>query len=129
MRIDGPVDTTVPDELAEHVVAVAAQAVSNASRHARASPIGIVLSADDGVTLTVTDNGIGVPDGDTTTPGTSTAVDDGAGAAIDDGDQPARRGGGPASMRTRAELCGGTPAIERPADGGTRITWCVPLHD
>ncbi|MGW1655922.1 ATP-binding protein [Streptomyces atratus] len=126
-------DTTVPDELAEHVVAVAAEAVSNASRHARASRIGIVLSADDGVTPTVTDNGIGIgigiPDGDTTTPGTPTAVDDGAGAAIDDGDQPARRGGGPANMRTRAELCGGTPAIERPADGGTRITWCVPLHD
>ncbi|WPW32873.1 hypothetical protein P6B95_39600 [Streptomyces atratus] len=33
-------DTTVPDELAEHVVAVAAEAVSNASRHASASRIG-----------------------------------------------------------------------------------------
>ncbi|MFE3898777.1 GAF domain-containing protein [Streptomyces sp. NPDC059153] len=131
VRIDGPVDTTVPDELAEHVVAVAAEAVSNASRHARASRIGIVLSADAAVTLTVTDNGIGIgiPDSDTATPGTPTAVDDGTGAAIHDGGHPARRGGGLANMRTRAELCGGTLAIERPTDGGTRITWCVPLHD
>lgn len=123
VQIDGPVDTTVPDELAEHVVAVAAEAVSNASRHACASRIGIVLSADDAVTLTVTDNGIGIgiPDGDTTTPGTRTA--------INDGDQPARRLGGLDNMRTRAELCGGTLAIERPTDGGTRITWRVPLHD
>ncbi|WP_405691645.1 GAF domain-containing protein [Streptomyces sp. NBC_00057] len=121
VRIDGPVDTTVPDELAEHVVAVAAEAVSNASRHARASRIGIVLSADDAVTLTVTDNGIGIPAGDTTAPPTGTAINDGG--------QPAGRGGGLDNMRTRAELCGGTLAIERPTDGGTRITWCVPLHD
>ncbi|MFG2561577.1 ATP-binding protein [Streptomyces sp. NPDC048496] len=82
-----------------------------------------MLSADDAVTLTVTDNGIGIgiPDSDTTTPGTPTAVDD-------DG-RPARRGGGLVNMRTRTELCGGTLAIEVPADAGTRIMWRVPLHD
>ncbi|MFF8913224.1 GAF domain-containing protein [Streptomyces sp. NPDC015032] len=123
LRIDGPVDTTVPDELAEHVVAVAAEAVSNASRHARATRIGIVLSADDAVTLTVTDNGIGIRGGvtATTAPGTGTAAD---------ADGPAAgRPGGLANMRTRAELCGGTLAVERPTDGGTRIVWRVPLHD
>ncbi|MGW9117342.1 sensor histidine kinase [Streptomyces sp. NPDC055663] len=114
LRIDGPVDTTVPDEVAEHVVAVAAEAVSNASRHARATRIGIVLSADDAVTLTVTDNGIGIRDGVTTTAGTGTA---------------AERPGGLTNMRTRAELCGGTLSVERPKDGGTRIIWRAPLHD
>ncbi|MGW2108582.1 sensor histidine kinase [Streptomyces sp. NPDC001948] len=114
LRIDGPVDTTVPDEVAEHVVAVAAEAVSNASRHARATRIGIVLSADDAVTLTVTDNGIGIRDGVTTTAGTGTA---------------AERPGGLTNMRTRAELCGGTLSVERPTDGGTRIIWRAPLHD
>ncbi|MGW3655359.1 ATP-binding protein [Streptomyces sp. NPDC005151] len=78
---------------------------------------------------TVTDNGIGIPDGDTTAPGTRTAIDGGTGTAINNGDQPARRVGGLDNMRTRAELCGGTLAIERPTDGGTRITWRVPLHD
>ncbi|MFF9075460.1 GAF domain-containing protein [Streptomyces sp. NPDC014735] len=119
VRIDGPVDTTVPDELAEHVVAVAAEAVSNASRHAGASRIDIVLSADDAVTLTVTDDGIGVPDVHTTVPG--------AGAAAGGDGQPVRRGG-LANMRTRAELCGGTLGVERPAEGGTRVVWRAPLH-
>ncbi|MEU9848491.1 GAF domain-containing protein [Streptomyces sp. NPDC047985] len=117
VRIDGPVDTTVPDELAEHVVAVAAEAVSNASRHAGASRIDIVLSADDAVTLTVTDDGIGVPDAHMTVPGAKTGA----------GEQPVRRGG-LTNMRTRAELCGGTLSVERPAGGGTRIVWRAPLH-
>ncbi|MFI9625978.1 GAF domain-containing protein [Streptomyces sp. NPDC052042] len=119
VRIDGPVDAAVPDDLAEHVVAVAAEAVSNASRHAGASRIDIVLSADDAVTLTVADDGIGVPDAHTTVPGSK--------APAGDGERSARRGG-LANMRTRAELCGGTLRVERLAEGGTRIVWRVPLH-
>ncbi|MFJ2893317.1 GAF domain-containing protein [Streptomyces sp. NPDC087218] len=114
LRIDGPVDTTVPDELAEHLVAVAAEAVSNASRHARATRIGIELSADEVVTLAVTDNGVGIRDG--------VVAAAGAGPA-------AGRPGGLANMRTRAELCGGSLAVEQPVDGGTRIVWRAPLHD
>ncbi|WP_405462028.1 GAF domain-containing protein [Streptomyces sp. NBC_00101] len=106
VRIDGPVDTVVPDDVAEHVAAVAAEAVSNASRHARASRIDIVLTADEAVTLTVTDDGTG--------------LDDRAAAG-----RPG--GGGLANMRTRAELCGGTLTVGRPAGGGTRITWSAPL--
>ncbi|MEV6162496.1 GAF domain-containing sensor histidine kinase [Streptomyces sp. NPDC052052] len=121
VQIDGPVDTTVPDELAEHVLAVAAEAVSNASRHARASRIAIVLSADDAVTLTVTDNGIGIP--------ADVAGTSGAETPAGDGGRPERRGAGLVNMRKRAQLCGGTFAIERPEDGGTRITWRAPLHD
>ncbi|MGW1349267.1 sensor histidine kinase [Streptomyces sp. NPDC002409] len=119
LRIDGPVDTTVPDELAEHLVAVAAEAVSNASRHARATRIAIELSADEVVTLTVTDNGVGLRDG--------VVAATGAGPAA--GGPAAGRPGGLANMRTRAELCGGSLAVERPVDGGTRIVWCAPLHD
>ncbi|MCW8220287.1 GAF domain-containing sensor histidine kinase [Streptomyces halstedii] len=117
VRIDGPVDSVVPDELAEHVVAVAAEAVSNASRHARASRIDIALSADEAVTLTVTDDGVGIgaPADETSGPG---------GGADADG---VRRGGGLANMRKRAELCGGTLTVERPAGGGTRISWRAPL--
>ncbi|MER5747460.1 sensor histidine kinase [Streptomyces sp. NPDC002225] len=115
LRIDGPVDTTVPDELAEHLVAVAAEAVSNASRHARATRIGIELVADEAVVaLTVTDNGAGIP----------------AGVLAATGSGPvAGRSGGLANMRTRAELCGGSLSVERPGDGGTRIVWRAPLHD
>ncbi|MET9919350.1 GAF domain-containing protein [Streptomyces sp. NPDC006435] len=119
LRIDGPVDTTVPDELAEHLVAVAAEAVSNASRHARATRIGIELSADEVVTLTVTDNGVGIGGGVVAAAGTGPAS----------GDPADGRPGGLANMRTRAELCGGSLTVERPADGGTRIVWRAPLHD
>ncbi|MFF9567328.1 GAF domain-containing protein [Streptomyces sp. NPDC014685] len=119
LRIDGPVDTTVPDELAEHLVAVAAEAVSNASRHARATRIDIELSADEVVTLTVTDNGVGIRDG----------VVAAAGAGPAAGEPAAGRPGGLANMRTRAQLCGGSLAVERPVDGGTRIVWRAPLHD
>ncbi|KDQ70125.1 MULTISPECIES: GAF domain-containing sensor histidine kinase [Streptomyces] len=115
VRIDGPVDSVVPDELAEHVVAVAAEAVSNASRHARASRIDIALSADEAVTLTVTDDGVGIgsPADETSGPG--------------GGADGVRRGGGLANMRKRAELCGGTLTVERPTGGGTRISWRAPL--
>ncbi|MFE7627111.1 GAF domain-containing protein [Streptomyces sp. NPDC057509] len=117
VQIEGPVDSVVPDELAEHVVAVAAEAVSNASRHARASRIDIVLSAGDSVTLTVTDDGTGI--------GASTGTDDRATAAGTG--TGAERGGGLANMRKRAELCDGTLAVEQPAGGGTRIVWHAPL--
>ncbi|QHC26947.1 GAF domain-containing sensor histidine kinase [Streptomyces sp. GS7] len=101
LRIDGPVDSAVPDELAQHVVAVAAEALSNAARHARARRLDVALTAADEVTLTVTDDGVGVG--------------------------PAPHTGGLANMRARAEMHGGRLAVESPAGGGTRIVWCVPL--
>ncbi|WP_326700421.1 GAF domain-containing protein [Streptomyces sp. NBC_01754] len=121
VRIDGPVDSVVPDELAEHVVAVAAEAVSNASRHAGASRIDIVLSAGEAVTLTVTDDGIGIGGR------TAHASPSGEGAGRDTAGREARRGGGLANMRKRAELCDGALTVDQPAGGGTRITWRAPL--
>ncbi|KPC86446.1 histidine kinase, partial [Streptomyces sp. NRRL F-6602] len=86
LRIDGPVDTTVPDDLAEQLLAVAAEALSNAARHAAATRIDVTVTAtDDALTLTVTDDGKGI---------------DPAG--------PARHTGGLANMRHRAERHRGT---------------------
>lgn len=97
-------DTNVPLELTEHVLAVAAEALSNAARHARARHVGITLAADDDeLTLTVTDDGVGM------------------------GGAP--HTGGLANMRTRAELHGGALAVAVPDGGGTRIVWRVPLPD
>ncbi|MFJ2440730.1 MULTISPECIES: GAF domain-containing protein [unclassified Streptomyces] len=103
LRIDGPVDTNVPDELAEHILAVAVEALSNAARHARASRIDVTLVAECTVILTVTDDGVGI----------------GSGTGHDSG--------GLANMRTRAELYGGTLTVEEPECGGTRVVWRVPL--
>lgn len=125
VRIDGPVDSVVPDDLAEHVAAVAAEAVSNASRHAGASRIDIVLSADESVTLTVTDDGIGP--GARTATASASVHGPASGTATGTDVRRARRGGGLANMRERAELCGGTLTVEAPVGGGTRISWSAPL--
>nr|WP_030677347.1 GAF domain-containing protein [Streptomyces sp. NRRL B-1347] len=108
LRIEGPVDSVVPADVAEHVLAVAAEALSNVARHARAHHADVVLAvpaAGDSVVLTVTDDGVGIP------------------AQTD----PPRRSGGLANLRSRAEQYAGTLAVESPATGGTRIVWRVPL--
>ncbi|MFI1797937.1 GAF domain-containing protein [Streptomyces sp. NPDC020379] len=101
LRIDGPADTDVPDELAAQILAVAAEALSNAARHARARHVDIVLTVAGQVTLTVADDGVGIGTGPHT--------------------------GGLANMRSRAELHGGALSVESPESGGTRIVWRVPL--
>ncbi|MEH6376685.1 GAF domain-containing protein [Streptomyces sp. KLMMK] len=104
LRIEGPADTDVPGELAEQVLAVAVEALSNAARHARARRVDVALTVDSSsATLTVTDDGVGV------------------------GSAPRR--GGLANMRSRAGLHGGHLAVETPEGGGTRIVWSVPLPD
>ncbi|MCL7490355.1 GAF domain-containing sensor histidine kinase [Streptomyces sp. MCA2] len=104
LRIDGPVDATVPDDLAPHLVAVTAEALSNAARHAHARHLDVTLSVNAaGVTLTVTDDGAGV------------------------GDAP--HTGGLANMRARADMHGGRLSVETPEGGGTRVVWWVPLSD
>ncbi len=103
LRIDGPVDAAVPDDLAPHLLAVAAEALSNAARHARARHLDVTLSVTAAaVTLTVTDDGAGVG----TAPHT----------------------GGLANMRARAEMHGGRLSVETPENGGTRIVWTAPLR-
>ena len=104
LRIDGPVDAAVPDDLAPHLVAVTAEALSNAARHAHARHLDVTLSVTAaGVTLTVTDDGAGV------------------------GDAP--HTGGLANMRARADMHGGRLSVETPQGGGTRVVWWVPLPD
>ncbi|MGK5733927.1 sensor histidine kinase [Streptomyces sp. URMC 124] len=104
LRIEGPADTDVPGELAEQILAVAVEALSNAARHAAARRVDVALTVDASrAVLTVTDDGVGV------------------------GSAPRR--GGLANMKSRAELHGGRLDVQTPAGGGTRIVWSVPLPD
>ncbi|WP_449479189.1 sensor histidine kinase [Streptomyces abikoensis] len=103
LRIEGPADTDVPAELAEQILAVVAEALSNAARHACARRVEVMLTVTERATLTVTDDGVGV------------------------GSAPRR--GGLANMLSRAELHGGRLAVETPEGGGTRIVWSVPLPE
>ncbi|MFE3119406.1 sensor histidine kinase [Streptomyces niveus] len=102
LRMEGLLDTDVPPETAEHVVAVLAEALSNVARHAHATSASVALVVRGGtLTLSVSDNGVGV--------GTS------------------RRRSGLGNLARRARGLGGTMTVEAPDDGGTRLVWTVPV--
>ncbi|MER5352155.1 GAF domain-containing protein [Kitasatospora sp. NPDC002551] len=102
LSMEGLLDTDVPAEVAGHVLAVLGEALSNAARHAAASRVEVALRAAGGqVVLTVADDGVGVP-------------------------EQGRRSG-LRNLAERAGSLGGAFALERPAEGGTRLVWSAPL--
>ncbi len=102
LRFEGPVDTLVPPATADHLVAVVRESLSNVARHAKATSTEVLLSADQELTLTVADDGVGIT--------------------------PGARLSGLANMRTRARDLGGTLTIGAGTDDrGTRLRWQVPL--
>ncbi|MFI9830948.1 GAF domain-containing protein [Streptomyces sp. NPDC051913] len=102
VRMEGLVDTQVPGETADHVVAVLSEALTNIARHAHADRTDVALAADSRrVCLTVTDNGAGIaPDG---------------------------RRSGLRNMAERAQQLGGELELSGPPDGGTTLLWWVPV--
>ncbi len=107
LRLEGPIDTLLDNETADHVVAVVREALANAAKHARASSVAVSLSALDGrrLSITVVDDGVGL--------GEST------------------RRSGLDNLRRRAEEMHGTFGVispTSPGDGGTRLEWVVPLR-
>lgn len=103
LRTEGLVDTEVPGAVADDAVAVLAEALSNVARHARAGGAEISLAVGSGrLTVTVTDDGVGVPEGG--------------------------RRSGLRNLAERAVQRGGELAVEVPEGGGTRLVWSVPLR-
>ncbi|WP_217214491.1 GAF domain-containing sensor histidine kinase [Streptomyces sp. AC550_RSS872] len=102
VRMEGLVETQVPREIADHLVAVLSEALTNIARHAHADRADIVLLADSRqVRLTVTDNGVGIPaDG---------------------------RRSGLRNMAERARQLEGELELNSPAEGGTTLVWWVPV--
>ncbi|MFP8963349.1 GAF domain-containing protein [Streptomyces nanhaiensis] len=102
LRMEGLVDTDVPAAVADHVVAVLAEALSNVARHARAAVAEVSLVVAGGsLTATVADDGVGIPEGG--------------------------RRSGLVNLAERAEKLGGELLVERPPSGGSRLVWRVPL--
>ncbi|MFZ0179396.1 MAG: GAF domain-containing protein [Candidatus Dormiibacterota bacterium] len=60
VRFDGPVDTIVGSELAEHLLAALRELLSNVARHAHAGAVDIRIRAGIEVVLTVEDDGMGM---------------------------------------------------------------------
>jgi signal transduction histidine kinase len=102
LRMEGLLDTNVPREIADHLVAVVSEALTNVARHAHASRADVALTTDGvDVTLTVADDGVGVP--------------------------AEGRRSGLRNLAERAEQLGGVLELTCPPGGGTTLLWCVPI--
>jgi signal transduction histidine kinase len=101
LRLEGAVRSAVGGELAPDVLAVLGEALSNASRHANASSVDVVVSVTDEVALRVSDDGKGMD---------SSVVESGLG-----------------NMRERARRRGGSLTVESAPGQGTTVTWAVPV--
>ncbi len=103
VRFHGPVDSAVPTPVAEQLLAVAREALSNVARHsgATASVVEVDVSAA-AVTLRITDNGKGLPED--------------------------RHESGLRNVRRRASEHGGAVRFLAEEPHGTCIEWTVPLR-
>lgn len=109
--LDGPIDASVPEEVGEQLLAVLGEGLTNVARHARASEVHVsVVVEERAVTgrpttlaLSVTDNGIGLPE--------------------------AGRRSGLRNMKERALALGGEFEARRGEVSGTVLTWKVPVPD
>ncbi|MER6506412.1 GAF domain-containing protein [Nonomuraea sp. NPDC001636] len=102
LRMEGQIDTLVPDQVAGHLLAVLREALSNVVRHSHATRAEVSIEVAGGrLTLLVGDNGVGVGDGG--------------------------RRSGLRNIEERAADLGGAAELETPEDGGTRLRWHVPL--
>ena len=103
LRFQGAIDNTIPQQTADHLLAVLREMLTNIGKHAHATRVVVVLIVADDITLEVVDDGVGI------TP----AAD--------------RRGLGLTNLRSRAEKLGGTFEIQTVDSGGARATWRVPV--
>ena len=102
VRMEGLVETRVPREIADHLIAVLSEALTNIARHAHANRADVSVTAGTHrVRLTVTDNGVGVPAGG--------------------------RRSGLRNMAERAQQLGGELELSGPDGGGTTLVWWVPV--
>jgi signal transduction histidine kinase len=121
VRFDGPVDTAVDGELADHLLNTVREALSNVARHAEAGRVEVdVTVRGSDLVLTVTDDGRGID------PAALDRARHAGGRGTGDG--PAPGGNGLRNMRERAERLGGTFRAEPvPGGSGTVVEWCIPL--
>ncbi|HVB70067.1 MAG TPA: ATP-binding protein, partial [Acidimicrobiales bacterium] len=105
VSFSGAVDNTVPQNVADHVLAVVRESLTNAAKHSHGRRFVVALSVGDELELVVIDDGVG----------------------LDPSVSPVGHGLGLANLRSRAEKLQGTMSVEPAEGGGTKVTWCVPL--
>ncbi|WP_404867385.1 GAF domain-containing protein [Kitasatospora griseola] len=104
LRMTGLLDVGVPGAVAAEATAVLQEALSNAAKHARASAVDVVVESGEGrLTVSVSDDGVGLPEGG--------------------------RRSGLANLAERAAALGGEFHARARPSGGTELVWRVPLPD
>ena len=106
LRVEGLIDSLVSDKVAEHLLPVIQEALSNVAKHANASRVDVLVEVgkETGLLLRVVDNGRGLPSSPT----------------------PGR---GLHNLEERAARLGGTFSASAAPGGGTVLEWRVPLTD
>jgi signal transduction histidine kinase len=102
LRMDGPIDTIISEKVAEHLLAVLQETLSNVARHAEATRVDVVVEAGTDVVVRVVDNGKGIP-------------------------TPRDEGRGLKNIEDRAVSMGGGLEASRLDTGGTVVEWRVPI--
>ncbi|WP_372453747.1 sensor histidine kinase [Acrocarpospora catenulata] len=101
LRMEGQLDHEITEPVAVQLLAVLREALSNVVRHAKASTADVAVEVRGGLlTLTVQDNGVGLPAGG--------------------------RRSGLRNLQERAAQLGGSFLAEPAPGGGTRVCWSVP---
>lgn len=105
LTFGGPVDLLIHGELADDVVAVVREGLANVARHAEAKTADVSIVVDElGVTVTIDDDGRGIPFG-------------------------SRRSSGTGNLQERAARRGGGLLLSARDGGGTRLAWTAPLPE
>jgi signal transduction histidine kinase len=102
LHMDGPIDTVVSEKLAEHLLAVLQETLSNIAQHAGASHVNVTVEAGTDVLVRVIDNGTGLP-------------------------TPRENGRGLQNLEERAATLGGALWAAPLETGGTVVEWRVPI--
>lgn len=100
LTLVGPVDSVVPSDVRDPLLAVLRETLSNVLRHAGATQVSVQVNVEQHICLQVQDNGNGL----------------GSVAA----------GNGLRNIRERAKLLGGSCTVVSDVGEGTTVTWTVP---
>ena len=105
LRLDGPVESVLGDEMAVEMIASMREALGNVARHAGATKVDVTIAVEgDRVVMRVTDDGVGLPDDAARLTG----------------------GNGLLNMRARAAGFGGQCTLEPGQRSGAVLAWSVP---
>jgi signal transduction histidine kinase len=104
IRLSGPIDEPLADDLSSSLLAVLSEGLSNAARHSQASTIDISVDAqNDRIKLVIADNGCGFS-------------------------KPTRRSGLD-NLKERAALLDGKFSVRSALGEGTRLRWSAPIPE